>query len=1062
MRTTDILPTRAFTATNHFGWDRNVPFEVSLLNQAGDFLFHAEFRLRDRQIVLNRKVGGEWGQQIKFFHEPRDWYGLRMALERDRLTLMSAGDTLVDVVGSQLNTAETNLEVTAIVTVGPASRWAVSDHELFSRLIGLRSQGAVGATRGAPRKTLLVICEDVFEAAKSPQELADLWNADEVFVYGRADRALCKVDASRSSPVRLYRRRRSFEDIFAELSGRPGVLAVMNIAPGQTWRSPVTSLPASARDVYRISKVEAGEDFPDPRKPWTASFRWDLVFPLTTLLGSPILNPAYLLNALRLEGPAASATGPILLKAELKGASVSAAYESPSVMTVRLTSEKPEANVPSRETLVVPPRAAAVHALAHINSLLKLTGVDFVLLASPAFEANWLDVKFAFAADRIVALHDGIAVDALILPRALFIEIAEEVTTRAGYALSASALLSHGGLDLLDEIVAILRPNTSLARLLREEMASHPAGMSISLAPAASWSNLEQMRLGIRAAPGRPIDIDAAADYLGYCGELGDVEAMSALIEALHADERNEDLTRLAMRVANSELSRRPAYFDFIERVRELGYTGLAASLFPRAAAAPSQRSYEVGFDVLVRLGEFTTARDWRDKHSASGDYVSPARAALPERLGTQLILAANQGDWDFVAEHREVTGRLADAQWYFRNLQIMAEIETGNYAEARASLAAFARTAGETWEIRRFALRIAEETGDARARRQVMESIRKNETELSPLFQPDSFFETHGEVERLAQAGVACVAVVRNEMYRLPDFLRHYRAMGVRNFAVIDNMSTDGSFEYLAEQEDVVVFRTAESYKASRFGVSWHNQIARNLLLDQWVLTVDSDELLVFPGQDTQSLSDLCEELDRGGYEALFAPMIDMYSDKPLTASGYQPGESLIEYFPFFDGDGYQHYWTPACAYRSMTGGLRGRVFWNFRVKPAPQPPVMNKVPLVKFGPDTMYFSSTHEVTPRKVAPQTGALLHFKFLPDFHRRAVEEVHRQEHFAGAREYEIYMNKLQESPDSVFMYSGSRRYTGIDSLIAAGLVRMGPGDFAEPEPLIAPEVVLEDA
>ena len=43
-----------------------------------------------------------------------------------------------------------------------------------------------------------------------------------------------------------------------------------------------------------------------------------------------------------------------------------------------------------------------------------------------------------------------------------------------------------------------------------------------------------------------------------------------------------------------------------------------------------------------------------------------------------------------------------------------------------------------------------------------------------------------------------------RNERLRLPAFLNHYRSLGVDEFLVIDNDSSDGSTEYLAAQADV------------------------------------------------------------------------------------------------------------------------------------------------------------------------------------------------------------------------------------------------------------------
>ena len=65
-----------------------------------------------------------------------------------------------------------------------------------------------------------------------------------------------------------------------------------------------------------------------------------------------------------------------------------------------------------------------------------------------------------------------------------------------------------------------------------------------------------------------------------------------------------------------------------------------------------------------------------------------------------------------------------------------------------------------------------------------------------------------------------------RNEKIRLPYFLDYYRDMGVTHFLIVDNDSTDGTADYLADQPDVSVWLTKTSYKKSRYGVDWLNYL--------------------------------------------------------------------------------------------------------------------------------------------------------------------------------------------------------------------------------------------
>ena len=43
---------------------------------------------------------------------------------------------------------------------------------------------------------------------------------------------------------------------------------------------------------------------------------------------------------------------------------------------------------------------------------------------------------------------------------------------------------------------------------------------------------------------------------------------------------------------------------------------------------------------------------------------------------------------------------------------------------------------------------------------------------------------------------GPVIVTIARDEMLRLPDYLRHHRAIGIRHFLIVDNGSTDRTAE--------------------------------------------------------------------------------------------------------------------------------------------------------------------------------------------------------------------------------------------------------------------------
>jgi hypothetical protein len=322
-------------------------------------------------------------------------------------------------------------------------------------------------------------------------------------------------------------------------------------------------------------------------------------------------------------------------------------------------------------------------------------------------------------------------------------------------------------------------------------------------------------------------------------------------------------------------------------------------------------------------------------------------------------------------------------------------------------------------------------------------------------------------------QGEVRLFSKIRNEKLRLPAFLRHYRSLGVDRFFIVDNDSTDGSTEYLLAQPDVHLFRTSASFREARGGTDWLNALLREFGVGSWCVTVDVDELLSFPGSGQANLRQLTCYLDRQGYEALTCLLLDLYPGGPLSACRFSPEEDLLTAAPYFDIGPYLRT-KPAQgrtpAYGTF-GGVRGRVFYpEARLKPLSwrlrfvlfawipsripflrswsvlrkrRPvvsPILTKVPLVKWDRDSRYLDVNHFVSPKVAAPETGVLLHFKFLQDFHERAVREAARGEYFEGGSEYRRYCDRLKADPELSFMYEGSTKLESTEQLVKLGLMQ----------------------
>ena len=313
-----------------------------------------------------------------------------------------------------------------------------------------------------------------------------------------------------------------------------------------------------------------------------------------------------------------------------------------------------------------------------------------------------------------------------------------------------------------------------------------------------------------------------------------------------------------------------------------------------------------------------------------------------------------------------------------------------------------------------------------------------------------------------------------RNEALRLPAFLRHYRQLGADRFFIVDNDSSDGSPDYLSAQPDVHLFRTENRYGDADSGTAWLNALLAQFGVGGWCVTVDIDELLVYPASERTPLRTLTSYLEQHGFDAFACMLLDLYPAGPLKDCRYAPADDLIEASPYFDSGPYEKSVVSLSPGVLIRGGMRERVFYAdarargfgaqlydslldrlahslpFLRNTPPlvarrrrTPPCLTKVPLVRWD-DTSQYLGMHWVSPKTVSPDTGVLLHFKFLADFHDRAMREAARGQHYEGSAEYRRYARTLAETTDLTLMYNGSIRFKDSAQLVELGLMRETPG------------------
>lgn len=264
--------------------------------------------------------------------------------------------------------------------------------------------------------------------------------------------------------------------------------------------------------------------------------------------------------------------------------------------------------------------------------------------------------------------------------------------------------------------------------------------------------------------------------------------------------------------------------------------------------------------------------------------------------------------------------------------------------------------------------------------------------------------------------AEVAVVACMRNEMFMLPQFLAHYRKLGVGSFLIVDNCSDDGTLEYLLEQPDVALFSVDTDYNLSRYGVAWQQAMMAAFRVGKWSLVADADELLIWQENQTQTLPDLLKTDAFQGVDAARIFMLDMYPQGSLTQATFET-DPFAE-AGFVDHDPFLANWTGRGPFSNMptwTSALRHRLIAGSRTDLF----VAQKIALLRYQPWMRVSAGLHFLTDVQLSPRELIFAHFKYNADFRRKAQAEVARGQHFNDAEEYRKYLALMSEGRDVIF-------------------------------------------
>jgi len=313
---------------------------------------------------------------------------------------------------------------------------------------------------------------------------------------------------------------------------------------------------------------------------------------------------------------------------------------------------------------------------------------------------------------------------------------------------------------------------------------------------------------------------------------------------------------------------------------------------------------------------------------------------------------------------------------------------------------------------------------------------------------------------------GFTLSAIIRNELYFLPSFLDHYRALGVGRFILLDDRSDDGSVDYLAGQPDVMILNSQHRYGdrvemppelASKLSDNRMVYIWRALLLEmigngQWSIHVDADEFVRLP--DGISFPDLAPRLEREGVEAAWGVMLDMY---PRNVSNLRAASGAAHFDPrgawYFDGEPHLRLRQgraptnlhPGCRARlanqydvGFQGGMLARMKQRRFGLRIPRLNTLRKPVLLKWR-EGAFFESSHIVNLNASTRMLLPIQHFKFTGELRARTDAAIREGAHYAGSRDYVVMSALLEkmEADGGSFLYRHSTRATDFAAFARTG-------------------------
>lgn len=234
--------------------------------------------------------------------------------------------------------------------------------------------------------------------------------------------------------------------------------------------------------------------------------------------------------------------------------------------------------------------------------------------------------------------------------------------------------------------------------------------------------------------------------------------------------------------------------------------------------------------------------------------------------------------------------------------------------------------------------------------------------------------------------------------------WMDHYINIGIKNFVLVNNNSTDNSTSILKEYEkkvNISFWNIDENYNCYKM-CGWKQQIFEFYGVGHRFLTVDSDELLIYENYKNITFEKF---LKRKKISIIKTMMLDVYTNKNIF-------EGELEDFKYVDKGTYKINANVSYMQR-FYGGPRSRIFG---INPS-----LQKISFISYTGKEIYVND-HYYYPWNInsnAKFCSYLLHYKFLPGDAEKYSTFAKDGRHWNDSHEYKIYHNVF--SSDKVTFY-----------------------------------------